>query len=401
MLFFAQSNGMVTCKPMKGTAPLGATAAETQANAEALKSSEKNRAENLMVVDMIRNDLGRVAEVGTVRTPALFDVEQLSTVLQMTSTVQAKFGGSVREIFDALFPCASIVGAPKVSTMRIIRDLEDAPRGVYTGAIGCLGPNRSSRFSVAIRTVSQRPGETMRYGVGSGVVWDSSSEDEWAENALKTAVLNRTSTEFGLFETLHWPLLHDGELLELHLNRISKAAAELGISFEPEAAEALLCKTLSEIAEPTRVKLTLWADGRITVSHLPCGPTPELLTFSIARSPISAYDPLLRIKSTRRKVYERHLQSGSADEVLLWNDRGEISEFCKGNVVVKIGDELVTPPIQSGLLGGVYREWLLRKGEIREQVICLSEISHAAEVFRINGLTGRVPAKLAESELFP
>ena len=393
-LFFDQSSGVVKCKPMKGTAPLGATTRETNKHAEALKTSEKNRAENLMVVDMIRNDLGRIADIGSVTVPSLFDVEQLSTVLQMTSTVEAKFNGSALEVFDALFPCASIVGAPKVSTMRIIHRLEDTPRGIYTGAIGILGPQRSSRFSVAIRTISQRLGEVLKYGVGSGIVWDSSSEAEWAENALKAVVLNRSSLEFGLFETIHWPPRNEGRLLPLHLKRLSAAAAQFGIPFDPQAAENLLHKELDDLTDPARIKLSLFADGKISITTVPLGNVPELLRFAIALSPVASEDPSLAVKSTRRKIYERHLRGSVLDEVLLWNERGEVTEFCKGNVVVRIGDDLVTPPLQSGLLGGVYREWLLSKGEIREGVLLVSDIPQATEIYRINALAGKVLAEL-------
>ena len=393
-LFFEQSNGWIKCKPMKGTAPLGCSWPETRANTEDLKASEKNRAENLMVVDMIRNDLGRVAEVGTVTTPSIFDVEQLSTVLQMTSTIQAKFDGSVRQIFDALFPCASIVGAPKVSTMQIIRALEDTPRGVYTGAIGIVGPSRTSRFSVAIRTISQVGKNPMQYGVGSGVVWDSTAEGEWAENHLKTDVLSRVSAQFGLFETIHWPLTDGGELLALHLNRISKAAAAFGIPFDALVVEALLYQQLQHLNEPTRARLKLLDDGQISVSHQPLGEVPKALQFSISASPVCSEDPLLKFKTTRRKIYDKSLRNSCCDEVLLWNERQEITEFCKGNIVIRVGGDLVTPSIEAGLLGGVYREQLLRKGQIREGGILLSDINEESEVYRINALTGMIRAHL-------
>ncbi len=204
-LFFQRNGDHVTCRPMKGTAPRGRTLAEDEANAAALRASPKQRAENVMIVDMLRNDLGRIARSGSVQVPALFQTERYQTLWQMTSTVTAQVSTSFAELFAVLFPCASITGAPKVRTMRIIAALEDTPRGVYTGVIGFLVPGRRAQFNVAIRSaVIDRETGHAEYGVGSGVVWDSTAGDEYAESLLKAKALTAPQTNFSLLETLRW-----------------------------------------------------------------------------------------------------------------------------------------------------------------------------------------------------
>ncbi len=393
-LFFDLEDGVIRCRPMKGTARLGASENETRSLAEQLRTSEKNRAENLMVVDMIRNDLGKVAEMGSVMTPSLFDIEPLATVLQMTSSVQARFTGSIREAFDALFPCASIVGAPKVSTMKIIRKLENSPRGVYTGAIGFTGPGRRARFAVAIRTLSQVKDERVSYGVGSGVVWDSDCEEEWEENRLKAQVLSRSSQEFGFFETIRWPIEDGGHLIELHINRLKKTAHQFGIDFDSAKARTLLEVELDHVTVISRVKLTLSYNGQLSVTHQPLGEVPASLDFVLGATPVKSQDPLLIHKTTRRKLYDRHLRSFHASEVLLFNERQEMTEFSKGNLVMRKGDAFVTPPIHCGLLPGTLRESLVRSGTIQEEIIHLSELGPESEIYRINALTGWIPARL-------
>ena len=383
-LFFELEGGRIRCQPMKGTAPLG------PGNAERLRNSEKDRAENLMVVDMIRNDLGRAAEIGSVRTTSLFDVEAFPTVLQMTSTVEAKLDGNVADAFDALFPCASIVGAPKVSTIGIIRNLETSPRGVYTGAIGFVGPERSARFAVAIRTIAAN-GPQLSYGAGSGIVWDSDPESEWRETMLKTDALIRQSPEWALFETFRWPDRPELPLVELHLSRLTRSAQEFGIFFEPDAARA----KLADMGDETfRVRLSLRRSGELDLHSDPYH-VPTQLEGRLAPEPVCSEDPALRHKTNRRHIYDRALRLAAADEALLWNEHGEATEFCKGNLVVRLADRLITPPAESGLLPGVLRSHLLGTGQIEEGVVKLEDLI-SAEVFRINSLTGWVRVHLLD-----
>jgi para-aminobenzoate synthetase/4-amino-4-deoxychorismate lyase len=383
-LFFELEGGRIRCQPMKGTAPVG------PGNAERLRNSEKDRAENLMVVDMIRNDLGRAAEVGSVRTTSLFDVEAFPTVLQMTSTVEAKLNGNVADAFDVLFPCASIVGAPKVSTMGIIRNLETSPRGVYTGAIGFVGPERSARFAVAIRTIAA-DGPQLSYGAGSGIVWDSDPESEWRETMLKTDALRRQSPEWALFETFRWPDRPELPLVELHLSRLTRSAQEFGIPFDPNTARA----KLEDLGDETfRVRLSLRRSGELDLHSDPYH-VPTQLEGRLAPEPVCSEDPSLRHKTNRRRIYDRALRLTGADEALLWNERGEATEFCKGNLAVRLSDRLITPPAESGLLPGVLRGHLLCTGQIEEGVVKLEDII-SAEIFRINSLTGWVRVHLLD-----
>ena len=232
-LFFQKADGVLTSRPMKGTAPRGRTFTEDEAQRAWLFASEKNRAENVMIVDMIRNDMGRIAEVGSVRVPALFEVERYPTVLQMTSTVTSRTNASVADVFKALFPCASITGAPKVSAMGIIADLEPAARGVYTGAIGYLAPGGRAQFNVAIRTVVvDRQTGRATYGVGSGVVWDSDADEEYDECLLKARVLGVQRPDFELLETMLWRPETGVFLLDRHLERLAGSAEYFGMAVD-------------------------------------------------------------------------------------------------------------------------------------------------------------------------
>lgn len=393
-LFFERSGHKIRCRPMKGTAPLGSNPEETAANAKELEASEKNRAENLMIVDMIRNDLGRIAKIGSVKTTSIFAIEEHPTILQMTSTVEAEIDGSLRETFDALFPCASIVGAPKVETLKIIHEIEASPRGIYTGAIGTVGPGEA-RFSVAIRTISGQPGSSSRsYGAGSGIVWDSEPEAEWEETLLKTAALHQSSIEWELLETFRWP--DPQGLFPRHLNRMARSARQLGIAFTP--APALRMVEALPHGPGLRVRLLLNRRGGLRIETVPFVPPPDVIQAKIAVDPISSADPSLRIKSTRRGVYNRRLGAVGTDEVLLWNENREATEFSKGNLVVKREGKFLTPPVQCGLLPGVLREKLLESGAIQEKRILIEDLLPADELYRINSLTGWVRVELIETK---
>lgn len=388
-LFFTKNGAHIVCRPMKGTAPIGRTYEETRRNTQSLLASEKDRAENLMIVDMIRNDLGKKAKLGTVKTTSLFDIESHDTVLQMTSTIEAETEGRIVDVFDALFPCASIVGAPKVETTRIIDRLEDSPRGVYTGALGFAAPHQS-RFSVAIRTISQVNNGPWEYGAGSGIVWDSDPASEWVETLLKTKVLDSTSEEFGLFETFRWP---DTGKLDRHLARLARSAKAFEIGFDQAQARQVLASVPVHEGEQYRLRLTVFLSGRLEVQTVPLKQEITNLTISLASEPVQASDPLLSHKTNRRRIYDRALRSATTDEVLLWNERGEITEFCKGNFVLERDRKLYTPPLECGLLPGIEREVLLENNTLTESVVLLSDLPPDAKVFRINSLTGMIPAK--------
>lgn len=405
-LFFARDGRRVTAKPMKGTAPRGRWSAEDRAKAAWLRGSEKNRAENVMIVDMLRNDLGRVAEVGSVRVPRLFEVERYPTVWQMTSTVEAETGVSTTDLLAALFPCASITGAPKTRTTQLIAELERDPRRIYTGCIGFLAPGRRAQFNVAIRTVLvDRASAQAEYGVGGGIVWDSNAADEYDECRDKARVLSEPRPEFALFETLLWsPRQAAGNtggfwLLDDHLRRLERSAEYFGFALrpgEPRAELEALAATLAGGA--FRVRLQLEADGEIKLTAQPLADgggqtlaeaaSAPALRLQLAPAPVDASQRWLYHKTTRRQVYETaQAACPAAADVLLWNERGEATETAIGNLVARLDGRLVTPPLACGLLPGTLRAHLLDQGEIVEQVLRLDQLA-GCELYRINALRG-------------
>ncbi|RYG48920.1 bifunctional aminodeoxychorismate synthase component I/aminotransferase [bacterium] len=383
-LFFERRGEHVVCRPMKGTAPRHAERDADLSEAARLVASEKNRAENLMIADMVRNDLGRVAEIGSVVTPKLFEIERFDTVWQMSSEVHARFGGSLLQLLDAIYPCASVTGAPKVKAMETIRELEGRPRGIYTGALGYFGRDEA-RFSVPIRTLSVATDGRATYGVGSGVVWDSDGEEEWRECLLKAERLGQVPEPFAFLETMRAE--EDGEirLLMRHLDRLRRSA-----SFDEPEVRHMIEDSLERLpAMPHRVRLTLSPTGVPRVAVAPLGRVAASVSARLAEAPLSSTDPLLRIKTTCRDAYERELSRlWDADDVLFWNERGEATEFSIGNLVVRRGDRWITPPVESGLLPGVCRAELLDQGRIHEGVVSLEEVRNGAEVARINALRG-------------
>ncbi len=397
-LFFELDGLKINCKPMKGTRPRGATLHEDQLLIQELRSSPKELAENLMVVDMIRNDLGRIALLGSVQTPCLFDVESYSTVHQMTSTVTAEVDPSLSKLFRALFPCASIVGAPKIETMRIIEGCESTPRGLYTGALGFFTPGNQARFSVAIRTVIlDLQSKRAVYGVGSGIVWDSNSTSEYDECLLKGQALTQPQTSWCLLETMLWDP-QEGFAYEVeHVQRLKASCLQLGVPFRLEAVVAYLdnlARTFKK--ELTRVRLLVSATGNISHTVAAYKPSPSSLSARLASTPVQSADPSLLVKTTNRSIYEHHkARDPDVDEVLLWNERGEVTEFCLGNVAILDGNQLVTPPLSSGLLPGVLRGVMLKSGQAIERIIRIEDIEPSTSIFRLNSVSGKVPVQLS------
>jgi para-aminobenzoate synthetase / 4-amino-4-deoxychorismate lyase len=389
-LFFLLEGNQITCKPMKGTVRRGRTLDEDRSFAEWLQRSEKNRAENLMIVDMIRNDLGRVAGTGTVQVPRMFEVERHPTLWQMTSTVTAKCTKPVVEIMRALFPCASITGAPKVRTTEIISEIESTPRGLYTGCIGFIAPGRTAQFNVAIRTavVNRKTGEA-EYGSGGGIVWDSAPGDEYTEALLKARVLTEQRPAFSLIETMLWTPGEGYFLLENHLRRLLDSADYFGYMVYPETVRALLERQASGFSAcGQRVRLLIDADGGVEIEASPLAEDPAgRLRLAVAREPVNSSDIFLYHKTTRRQVYEAARESvPDCDDVLLWNERGELTESCIANLVLEIDGGLVTAPVASGLLPGTFREFLLGQGTIREQVLHIDDLQRCSKIFLINSV---------------
>ncbi len=390
-LFFRLSGDTLISRPMKGTAARGRTLAEDRAQAEWLHRSPKNRAENVMIVDMIRNDLGRIAEIGSIKVPRLFEIERYPTLWQMTSTVTAKSRAGLPEIMGALFPCASITGAPKVRTMEIIAALETAPRRIYTGSIGFLAPSGDAQFNVAIRTVliDAKKGKA-EYGVGGGVVWDSRPEAEYEECRIKARVLTARRPPFELLETLRWTPAEGYFLLERHLHRLAESAEYFGFPLDPDQVRAILRDQSTGFQpEPLCVRLCLPKGGRIRceASQLTAGRGPVRLGTAI--SPIDSSDPFLFHKTTHRQVYEQ-ARAGrpDCDDVLLWNERGEITETTIANIVVQWKGELLTPLLGCGLLPGTLRGWLLEQGVIQEAILPAEALYQFERIYLINSVRG-------------
>lgn len=402
-LFFRLDGARLESRPMKGTAPRGRSAAEDRAQLAALRACAKNRAENLMIVDMVRNDLGRVARPGTVQTVRLCDPEKFPTVWQLVSTVAAETDASVSEIFSALFPPASITGAPKHRTMRIIADLETSPRQVYTGAIGFLAPGRRAQFNVAIRTllldVRSRRAE---YGVGGGIVWDSDRDAEQAECRVKARILSRPPRPpFSLLETMLWTPADGIRLRELHLARLRDSADDFDYPFDAARLRAdieALVRTLPRA--PQRLRLLLAEDGTPTLQAQPLTPlgSGPFYRVALARRPVDRADIFLCHKTTHRRAYEEaQADFPGHDDVLLYNEDDEATETTLANLAVEIDGVLCTPPVDCGLLPGIARAELLARGVLRERVIPVARLRESPRLFLLNSVRGLFPAVLDPS----
>ncbi len=389
-LFFTRNDDHLRMRPMKGTAPRGRTLEEDLQQADKLEKSSKNRAENIMILDMVRNDLGRLAPPGEVHTEEICTLEKYPTVWQLTSTVNARSNATLPEVFQALFPCASITGAPKIKTMQIITANEKSPRQLYTGTIGWIAPDRQAHFNVAIRTVLvDRLRKQATYGVGAGITWDSNSAEEYLECLDKAAVLARPIGAFALIETLRWTPGKGYFILTEHLSRLQASAEYFGINYSTEkVGKYLQAMTRDFPKAPQRVRLLLHNDGQMEVTFTTIAPTtPSPLKICLAAEPIDSNNVLLYHKTTQRQLYEESLaKAEDADEVVLWNERGEVTECCTANLVLDLSGELVTPPLSSGLLPGTYRDFLLKRGTLKEQVLSLDDLRNSSRIYLINAV---------------
>jgi para-aminobenzoate synthetase/4-amino-4-deoxychorismate lyase len=400
-----KKNRRITTRPMKGTTPRGRTTAEDRTAADFLRTDPKNRAENVMIVDLLRNDLGRVCNYGTVETRDLFAVERYPTLWQMTSTVTGELrpDTTFQQILRALFPSGSVTGAPKVRAMQLISELESAPRGVYTGAIGFFSRDESI-FNVAIRTLSL-DGETGSMGIGSGIVIDSDPAAEFRECQLKAQFLTqpdlRLPTEFSLVETLLW----DGSypLIELHLGRLADSAAYFGFPCERwEVRAALLAEEASySDRRPRKVRLLLSPDGALHITNeiLPEKTAdPRPLRVVLSPHPIDSLDPMFFHKTTHRPLYIDAFDAATRagyDEVLFVNHRGEVTECSNHNIFIERSGRLITPPIECGLIPGVHRQLILQTHPTASQRrLTLDDLRKADAIFLSNAVRGLRPAAI-------
>jgi para-aminobenzoate synthetase/4-amino-4-deoxychorismate lyase len=411
-LFVRHTQGQLMARPMKGTAAASVDSQQNRVRAAVLAADPKNRAENLMIVDLLRNDIGRVAQFGTVQVPQLFEVTRYSSVLQMTSTVQARLrdDASLPEIFSALYPCGSITGAPKHRTMQIIRELEPDPRGFYTGAIGWFdkpeGAQRIGDFclSVPIRTlVLQAPGadgvRRAEMGVGAGIVHDSDATEEIAECRLKASFLTGLPNEFELFETMYATHAHGCRHLELHLKRFSGSAAYFGFVYDEQQVRHAVQAACSGLAPEGahRLRLALTQAGVCRVQSAPLAPWPSPVRVLLAKRATEGGDLFLRHKSTVRDRYDaawRAAEAQGAFDMLFCNSAGELTEGARSNLFVKLAGRWYTPPLGAGVLPGVMRAVLLADPTWNacERTLTLDDLRAAQQVVVCNALRGALPA---------
>lgn len=397
-LFLSLDGSRLASRPMKGTAPRGLWPEADRRMAEALAQSEKQRAENVMITDMVRNDLGQVGEFGSVEVGALFSVERFPTVWQMTSTVATRTDLPLPRILQATFPAASITGAPKRRTMEIIAEVESSPRRAYTGAIGFMAPGRSAQFSVAIRTaVVDKDTGRAEYGVGGGITWDSDPCLELDECSWKARVLRQSVPDFALLETLLWSPGEGYRLLEGHLRRLMESAEYFGFRLSVDEARLQLRQTVATLTQvPHRIRLTLSRDGRCEcgAAVLPGWP-PRFTDVRLAHTPVDSTNVFLYHKTTNRQVYKDALKRvPGARDVLLFNERGEVTESTIANVAFEMDGRLYTPPVSCGLLEGTCRASLLDRGVLRERVVTIDEALRCGRLFLMNSLRGIQPTRL-------
>jgi len=402
-LFLSIDGDTITARPMKGTRRRHGRADADLLLADELRHSEKDRAENVMIVDLLRNDLSRVSSPGGVSVPELFSVERYETVWQLTSTVQAELrpGIGLADVFRATFPCGSITGAPKVAAMHAISRIEPSPRGLYCGAIGMLSPGRigerpSSVWSVAIRTaVVDAADGRVEFASGGGITYDSVPADEDDELESKVAVLRAARPAFELFETL----LLDSQgahHLSFHLQRLAASSEYFGFKCDVASIAAEVAG-LPLPGQPQRLRISLERRGRHRVETVPLDDAPSCVRLAVATTRVRSDDPFICHKTTRRAVYERaRLANPSADDVVLINERDEVVETTVANLLYRIGSQWFTPPSSAGGLPGVGRGLLLSAGEVRERTLLLHELQQCDELAVVSSLRGRRAAAILQ-----
>ena len=393
-LFFSKRGKTIEMQPMKGTRERGRFREEDQKNKEDLKASEKDRAENLMILDMVRNDLGKICLPGSLNTPKLFELHSFPTVWQQTSSVVGETVCSLAEIFSSVFPCASVTGAPKVRAMEIIAELEQHPRGVYTGAMGYLKPGGETLFNVSIRTMYiDKVKKSATYGIGSGIVWDSDPEAELAESLAKAKILNFPSLPFELFETMKYTPREGIYLIEEHFDRIKSSATRFNYRFDENQARALLSEIESD--KSLKIRLIVNKEGDPKLEILPLSASRKEVKLKLAKNPVDSRNIFLFHKTTNREVYDKAKKEVyDCDDVLLFNESGQITETSIANIFLEKQGSLYTPPVECGLLPGTLRASMLKKKEVNEKILSLGDFLIADRIFVGNSVRGLQQANL-------
>ena len=391
-LFFKKDCDKLTTRPMKGTTNRGLTTETDLAQARWLAQDQKNRSENMMIVDLLRNDMNRISKIGSEDVKSLCQVEQYSTVWQMTSTIETQLlpNSRLSDVFQALFPCGSITGAPKIATMEIIKKVEKQPRGVYCGAIGILVPQGPSIFNVAIRTLQMEETKAI-YGVGGGITWDSNWESEYEETKQKAAVLYRQNPKFDLISTGR---IHQGKLLflEEHIKRLQESSRYFDYPFNAEKAHnqaTALCQSL-DLDTDYRLKMSLKKDGELKFEHSQLTNLSD--DFCQARL-VEQRHPLDRPYTFFKTSY-RPLLNIEPHEQIYYNHEGQLLETSIGNIVLKIEDQLYTPPVHLGLLNGIYRQSLIAENKLKEKVLTVKDLKQAQAIYGCNAVRGLYELKV-------
>jgi para-aminobenzoate synthetase/4-amino-4-deoxychorismate lyase len=390
-LFFEYHARTLTSRPMKGTAPRGLGFEDDHHAGISLRNSPKNRAENIMIADMVRNDMGKIADTGTVHTRDVLSLEKYPTFWTMTTTVECRTDPRPLKVFEALFPAASITGAPKLRAMQIIDELESLPRNFYTGAAGFISPHNTAQFNVLIRSVLiHRKSRIAEFGVGGGIVWDSRTGDEFEECHTKARVLTYAQPPFELLETFKWSPDNGYRYLDQHLQRLFNSASYFSWLIDHAKIESALVQAENSFAaSDQRVRLLVSKSGSVSVTNTELDSLPQPYIVMLASKPVSSKNYFLYHKTTHRSVYE-NARSGTkdCDDVLLWNESGEITESCRANILVLIDGEWLTPLVSSGLLNGVEREALIASGEVTEKVISVDQLKKAESIRLANSVRG-------------
>lgn len=400
-LFFRQHCNRITTKPMKGTCKRGRNLDEDNKFSEWLSNDEKNRSENLMITDLLRNDIGKICEIGSVAVSDLYSIEKYETVLQMTSTVSGTLKKNIEyyQIFKALFPCGSVTGAPKIRTMQIINEIEQHPRGVYCGAIGYISPENESVFNVAIRTIELNDNKGVM-GVGSGIVFDSEAKDEFEECNLKAAFLLEDQPDFQLLETILWK--NGFTFLEQHLERMKNSADYFFISFNREKIiDSLMLSSRSfDSRKEYRIRLLLSKNGTPFVEAKEILQNKATNIIKIATDRTNAKDKFLFHKTTHRPLYNRYLEKAQRDNIsdyIFLNGNDEITEGAITNVFVEKHGKLFTPPISCGLLSGIYRDEVLRTNSVAsEKLLNIDDLHTADALYICNSVRGWIKVTLSD-----
>ena len=403
-LFFRKNGKEILMRPMKGTAPRGRTLEEDAENAFKLRNSEKEKSENLMIVDLLRNDLGKICEAGSVQVSASMDVEQYETLLQMTSTVNGilNTGITTADVLRATFPSGSVTGAPKIRTMQIIDELEKCGRGIYTGSIGWWSTDQSV-FSVAIRTlVLDRKSGDLEMGVGSGILYEADIEREYRECELKAKFLTEARPRFKLIETILWEHASGYARLNLHLDRLERSAQYFLFEFDRDAVQKHLQNKESEIRnnfQRARVRLLLNESGYVEIECRELGTTQMPVKILLSKTRTDSSDRFLFHKTTNRNLYDEELRSARAQgyfDVVFRNERDEITEGAIANIFVEKNGKLYTPPLNCGLLPGTYRRYILEsvKFDAQEKVLTVEDLQSADRIFVTNAIQGMLEGNL-------